>query len=81
MDCSIGTLNATEVVEFAAQTKTICEFDLFGNEISYYQCADYAMPNDAARIQQIKALIENGFADQITISHDIHTKHRLVCVF
>lgn len=72
------TLNASETVEFAEKTKTICEFDLFGNEVSYYQCADYAMPNDAARIEQIKALIENGYADQITVSHDIHTKHRLM---
>ena len=36
------------------------------------------MPSDAQRIQRIKVLIDNGFADKILISHDIHTKVRLV---
>ena len=66
------------MVEFAA-TGTICELDLFGCEIHYYQLSDeFDMPNDANRIAQIKTLIENGFAEQITVSHDIHTKNRLV---
>jgi len=73
-----GTLSVEEIVEFAA-TGTICELDLFGNEVSYYELsAEFDMPNDANRIAQLKALIDNGYADQITISHDIHTKHRLV---
>ena len=64
--------------EFAA-TGTICELDLFGNEISYYELSDqFDMPNDATRIALIKSLIENGYEDQITVSHDIHTKNRLV---
>ena len=39
------------------------------------------MPSDAQRIQRIKFLVDSGFADKILISHDLHTKIRLVsCV-
>ena len=74
----LGTLNGDQLVEFA-NTGTICELDLFGNEVSYYELSDeFDMPNDSHRIALIKLLIDQGFGDQITISHDIHTKHRLV---
>ena len=36
------------------------------------------MPSDAQRIQFVKVLVENGFADRVVISQDIHTKTRLV---
>ena len=36
------------------------------------------MVSDAQRIQKIKLLIQNGYLDKILMSHDIHTKHRLV---
>ncbi|OTF81594.1 Phosphotriesterase-like protein [Euroglyphus maynei] len=72
------TLNIEQLIEFA-QTGVICEFDLFGAEISYYEAADnFDMPNDATRIRMIKKLIDEGYGDHITISHDIHTKHRLM---
>lgn len=65
-------------MEFA-KTGTICELDLFGNEVSYYELSDhFDMPNDATRIALAQTLIEHGYGDQITVSHDIHTKHRLV---
>ena len=35
------------------------------------------MPNDATRVNEIMALIEDGFLNQILISHDHCTKHRL----
>jgi len=35
-------------------------------------------PNDGQRIAKVKFLLENGFSDRVVISHDIHTKHRLV---
>lgn len=77
---SAGTLNSQQIVDFA-ETGTICELDLFGNEISYYELSDeFHMPNDAMRIELIKTLINNGFTEQITVSHDIHTKNRLVNV-
>jgi len=34
-------------------------------------------PNDAGRINEIMALIDEGFLKQILISHDVCTKHRL----
>ena len=36
------------------------------------------MPSDAQRVQWVKTLIEAGFSHRIMLSHDIHTKHRLV---
>ena len=41
--------------------------------------ADADFPSDAQLIQKIKLLLDNGFADKILISQDIHTKHRMVC--
>lgn len=74
----LGTLNIEQLIDFA-QTGVICEFDLFGTEISYYEAADnFDMPNDSARICLVKKLIDENYGDHITISHDIHTKHRLM---
>ena len=36
------------------------------------------MPSDAQRIWRIKGLVEEGYEDRLVVSHDIHTKHRLV---
>lgn len=78
---NVGTLvNDEELLEFA-KMGTFCEFDLFGAEISYYELSDdLDMPNDAVRIKRLKLLIKEGFLDKILISHDIHTKHRLVTI-
>ena len=35
------------------------------------------MPNDAGRVNDIMALIDEGFLNQILISHDHCMKHRL----
>lgn len=37
------------------------------------------MPSDAQRVQKVKTLVEAGYAHRVMLSHDIHTKHRLVC--
>lgn len=75
-----GTLfDDDDLLEFA---KIGCynEFDLFGTECSYYELVDSIdMPSDAIRINRLKKLIDEGYGDKIVISHDIHTKHRLVC--
>ncbi|CAO1344614.1 unnamed protein product [Diamesa hyperborea] len=56
-----------------------CQFDLFGVECSHYQLNPATdMPSDAQRIDKLKLLISNGKLDRIMISHDIHTKHRLI---
>ncbi|GFR72129.1 phosphotriesterase-related protein [Elysia marginata] len=55
------------------------EYDLFGVEVSHYQLTESIdMPSDAQRIQTIKHLLNEGCLKQILISHDIHTKHRLM---
>ena len=55
-----------------ADTGCIIEFDLFGQETSYYPLnPQIDMPNDAIRLRLIRALIERGHLDQIVISHDI----------
>lgn len=55
------------------------EYDLFGIEVSHYQLTESVdMPSDAQRIQTIKRLLDEGCLKQIVISHDIHTKHRLM---
>ena len=36
------------------------------------------MPSDAQRIDFIRELIADGYAEKIVIAHDICTKHRLV---
>ena len=40
--------------------------------------ADVDFPSDAQKIQKIKLLVDNGFADRVLVSQDIHTKHRMV---
>ncbi|KAL5017086.1 hypothetical protein ScPMuIL_006675 [Solemya velum] len=67
-----------DLLEFA-KLGCYCEYDLFGIEQSHYQLnAAVDMPSDAQRIQWVKALIDEGYEDKITIGHDIHTKHRLM---
>lgn len=38
------------------------------------------MPSDYQRIDNIIKLSKEGFTNRLLISHDIHTKHRLVSV-
>ncbi|XP_015587730.1 phosphotriesterase-related protein isoform X2 [Cephus cinctus] len=56
-----------------------CQYDLFGTECSYYQLNPSTdMLSDAQRIDRVKLLRDEGKLDRILLSHDIHTKHRLV---
>ncbi|GAB1607154.1 phosphotriesterase-related protein-like [Argonauta hians] len=67
------------LLQFASDCKCYCEFDLFGIETSHYQQEVHTdMPSDAQRIQRVGWLLEGGYSDRVTISHDIHTKHRLM---
>jgi len=61
-----------------ADTGCYVEFDLFGQESSYYSLGPIDMPNDAQRVDYIIALNEKGFADRILISQDICHKTNLV---
>ena len=74
-----GTIfDFSQLTEFAA-LGSYCEYDLFGIETSLYQlCPDVDMPHDGDRVRRIQHLVKEGFQDRILVSHDIHTKHRLV---
>ena len=61
-----------------ADSGCVLEWDLFGQESSYYPLADIDMPNDAVRLRAIRDLIERGHLAQILISHDICYRSRLV---
>ena len=60
-----------------ADTGVVLEFDLFGQESSYYPLADIDMPNDAVRLRHIRTLIAHGHLDRVVISHDICYRTRL----
>jgi phosphotriesterase-related protein len=61
-----------------ADAGCVLEWDLFGQEASYYRLADIDMPNDAIRLRAIRGLIDRGHLDQVLISHDICYRSRLV---
>jgi len=54
-----------------ADTGVVIEFDLFGQEHSYYRLSDIDMPNDAQRLRMIRSLIDRGHGERVVISHDI----------
>ena len=60
-----------------AETGCLLEFDLFGQESSYYPMSPIDMPNDATRIDHVMRLIDEGFRDQVVIAQDICHKHGL----
>jgi phosphotriesterase-related protein len=61
-----------------AETGCMLEFDMFGHESSYYPLTERDMPSDGQRLDVIADLLSRGLVDQILISQDICTKHRLV---
>ena len=65
-----------EVLELA-KTGCYVEFDLFGQESSYYPLAPIDMPNDAARINYLMGLMDAGFGHKLVIAQDICTKVHL----
>ncbi len=54
------------------------EWDLFGNESSYYPLSDISMPSDAQRIDVIAKTVAEGYGERIVVAHDVCSKHRLV---
>ena len=71
-------LEIPEILEFA-KLGCYLDYDLFGIETSnYQQRVDTDMPSDAERLDRIRALVDGGFGDKVTVGQDIHTKHRLV---
>jgi len=74
------TIHDINVMYEIAKTGCTLEFDLFGMEISYYPFGGdvMGMASDNQRIDWIKSLIDAGYGQNIVISQDIYTKHRLV---
>lgn len=69
------------MLEFS-ELGTYCQWDLFGVEVSHYQLhLPTDMPSDAQRIMKIKRMVDEGKTDRVLMSHDIHTKHRLVYLY
>ncbi|MBN1532850.1 MAG: aryldialkylphosphatase [Spirochaetes bacterium] len=60
-----------------AETGCCLEFDLFGQEYSYFPTAPIDMPNDAVRINFIMKLIDAGHLERILVSQDICRKIHL----
>ncbi len=61
-----------------AATGCYLEYDLFGNESSFYPPNPAVdMPSDAQRMDVILWHFEQGLEKQVLLSHDIATKHRL----
>ena len=66
------TLTSVDQMFALAETGCVLEFDLFGQESSYYLDPNFTeMPNDGGRIRFIAQLMEAGYLDQIAISQDI----------
>lgn len=79
MRIRLGTIHNDETLLEFAKLGVYCQFDLFGMECSLYQLSmEMDMPSDAQRMQKIVGLVNEGYEDRILMSHDIHTKHRLV---
>jgi phosphotriesterase-related protein len=61
-----------------AQTGCYLEFDLFGQESSYYPLSPIDMPNDAGRINHLMRLTAEGFGDKLLVAQDICHRTNLV---
>jgi phosphotriesterase-related protein len=68
-----------EPADLLALARTGCylEFDLFGQESSYYPLAEIDMPNDATRVDHLRRLIAAGYGDRLLVAQDICRKTAL----
>ena len=66
-----------ETLRGIAASGCYLEWDLFGNESSYYPLAELDMPSDAQRLDFIKRIVDEGYGDKVVIGQDICTNHRL----
>jgi len=72
------TVTKFETLQRLASTGCYLEWDLFGNESSYYPLSDFDMPSDAQRMDVIRRMVhEENYGQRIVVAHDICTKHRL----
>ena len=79
----IGHLDRTlfdkRLIMQLAETGCFLEYDIFGQEVSYYPPAPHIdIMNDAQRLSTIEWLISEGHGSQIVVGHDIAQKTHLV---
>jgi phosphotriesterase-related protein len=73
------TLHAWEPLVELARTGCFLEYDLFGQETSYYQSNPAMdMVSDAQRIQWVRRLVDAGYRDRVLLSDDVANKYQLV---
>ena len=65
-------------IQSIAASGCYLEWDLFGNEGSYYPLAEIDMPSDAQRLDFIRRVADAGYSHRVVIGQDIFTKHRLL---
>ena len=71
------TIFNIDVLRGLAATGCYLEWDLFGNESSFYPLSNIDMPSDAQRLGFIDTLVGEGFGPKIVLGQDICTNHRL----
>ena len=73
------TIFKLEDFKRVAEAGCYVEWDLFGNERSYYAPEPKIdMPSDATRMDQIAYLATEGYGDRVVLAHDICSKDRLI---
>jgi len=77
-----------DLLNFAAEFNCYLQFSLFGTEnlmctawSSYVNNARFEVLSDAQRIKRILQLKKDKYLDRVLISHNIHTKNKLVFTF
>ena len=73
------TVDNKVVLRKMLESGCVLEYDLFGTEHSYNAFKiGVDMPNDSVRLKWLNWIIDEGYANQILISHDIFFKQQLV---
>lgn len=69
-------------MEFIGDNQCYIQFDQFGVESSFYQLNPRTdIMSDTQSIEIIAKMKAEGKLQRVLMSHDIHTKHRLVYIF
>jgi phosphotriesterase-related protein len=73
------TVQDVEMLKDLGETGAFLEFDLFGMETSMYPYfwTGIDVLSDAQRLALLEELLSHGLTEQLLVSHDICTKHRL----
>jgi len=73
------TIRTWDALAELARTGCFLEYDLFGQETSYYQSNPAVdMVSDAERIRWVRLLADAGYRDRILVSDDVANKYQLI---